>query len=70
MHTNEFTTPDRKYLIQSHGNGWAYRITENRTGGKSFWVQDADADAVRESTENFEHTDALDDYMDVIGGEE
>lgn len=68
--TMEFITADSRFIVQSHGNGWAYRITENHTGGKSFWVQDADADAVRQSTENFEHTDALDDYMDMIGGEE
>lgn len=66
----EFVTQDRRYLVQSHGNGWAYRITENCRGGKSLWVQDSDADAIRQATDNFEHTDALDDYMDVIGEEE
>lgn len=68
--TTEFVTNDRKYLVQSHGNGWAYRVTENFTGGKSFFVQDSDALALQQATENFEHTDVLADYMDLTGDEE
>ena len=70
MKTNEFVTIDQRYIVQSHGNGWAYRITENHRGGKSFFVQDSDAIALQEATSNFEHTYALDEYMDVCGGEE
>lgn len=67
--TMEFVTQDRKYLVQSHGNGWAYRVTENCRGGRSFFVQDSDATALQEATENFEYTDVLDDYMDLSEGE-
>ena len=66
----EFVTQDKKYLVQSHGNGWAYRITENRPGGKSLWVQDEGAAELKAATENFEFTEAIDDYMDMMGGEE
>ena len=68
--TNEFVTIDRKYLVQSHGNGWAYRVTENHRGGRSFFVQDSDALALHEATENFEYTDVLGDYMDLSEGSE
>jgi hypothetical protein len=68
--TNEFVTIDRKYLVQSHGNGWAYRVTENHRGGRSFFVQDSDATALQEATENFEFTDVLGDYMDLSEGSE
>ena len=68
--TTEFITIDQRFIVQSHGNGWAYRITENHRGGKSFFVQDDDATALQEATANFEHTYALDEYMDVCGGEE
>jgi hypothetical protein len=65
MVTNEFVTIDHRYLVQSHGNGWAYRVTENHQGGRSFFVQDSDALALHEATENFEFTDVIDDYMDL-----
>jgi hypothetical protein len=67
--TTEFITIDRKYIIQSHGNGWAYRVTENHRGGKSFFVQDSDALALQQATEGFEFTEVLDDYMDLTEGE-
>lgn len=69
MKTNEFVTIDKRYLVQSHGNGWAYRVTENCRGGRSFFVQDSDALALQEATENFEFTDVIDDYMDLTEGE-
>jgi hypothetical protein len=70
MKTNEFVTIDKRYLVQSHGNGWAYRVTENCRGGRSFFVQDSDALALHEATENFEFTDVMDDYMDLSDNEE
>jgi hypothetical protein len=68
--TNEFVTIDHKYLVQSHGNGWAYRVTENHRGGRSFFLQDSDATALQEATENVEFTDVLGDYMDLSDNEE
>jgi len=70
MITNEFVTIDKRYLVQSHGNGWAYRVTENHRGGRSFFVQDSDALSLQEATENFEYTDVLGDYMDLTDNEE
>ena len=70
MTTNEFVTIDRRYIVQSLGNGWAYRVTENHRGGKSFFVQDSDALALQEATENFEYTDVLEDYMDLTDNTE
>jgi hypothetical protein len=69
MITNEFVTIDKRYIVQSLGNGWAYRVTENHRGGKSFFVQDSDALALQEATENFEFTEVLEDYMDLTEGE-
>jgi hypothetical protein len=65
MTTNEFITADHRYIVQSLGNGWAYRVTENHNGGRSFFVQDDDATALQEATEDFEYTDVLDEYMDL-----
>jgi hypothetical protein len=70
MKTNEFVTIDQRYIVQSHGNGWAYRVTENHQGGRSFFVQDSDALALQEATENFEYTDVLGDYMDLADSNE
>lgn len=69
MTTNEFVTIDRRYIVQSLGNGWAYRVTENHKSGRSFFVQDSDALALQEATENFEYTDVIDEYMDLSEGE-
>jgi hypothetical protein len=44
-------------------------VTENCRGGRSFFVQDSDALALQEATENFEFTDVMDDYMDLSEGE-
>lgn len=68
MTTNEFVTIDKRYIVQSHGNGWAYRVTENCRGGRSFFVQDSDALSLQQATENFEFTDVIDDYMDLSEG--
>jgi hypothetical protein len=38
----QFTTNDNRYEVVSHGNGWAYEITDNATG-KTLWFQDSDA---------------------------
>jgi len=67
MTTNEFTTHDNKFYVASYGNGWAYEITDQRTGD-SLWFQDDDADRLREETEDFANTMVLDMYFEMIGG--
>ena len=61
-----FTTADRRYSVTSHGNGWAYCVTDQTTG-EDFWVQDSDADALREATNDFENTAPIAEYMEVLG---
>lgn len=63
MATNTFIAGD--YHIESIGNGFAYSITDQRTG-KNLYVQDSDADIIRDRTNDFENTDALQDYFDVV----
>lgn len=61
-----FNTPNRLYLITSHGNGWAYEITDQETGA-SLWFQDSDAQEVQENTANFENESAIDQYFECLG---
>jgi hypothetical protein len=68
MNTNTFITADGKYHIESLGNGWAYSVTDQRTG-KNFFMQDSDAEELQRNTDNFECIGALDMYMEAIGGE-
>jgi hypothetical protein len=55
----QFNTPTDKYHVTSHGNGWAYEVYCNRTGG-TLWFQDHDADFLRSNTEDLTDEDALD----------
>lgn len=68
MNTNTFITADGKYHIESLGNGWAYSVTDQRTG-KNFFVQDNAAEELQRETADFECTGALDMYMEALGGE-
>ena len=68
MITNAFVTEDRKYHIESLGNGWAYSVTCQRTGN-NFFVQDHDAEQLQKETDDFACTGALDMYMEALGGE-
>jgi hypothetical protein len=61
----KFTTADGKYSIVSHGNGWAYEVVCQATGG-SFWVQDDDACQLQKDTDNFENTNAIGQMMEQI----
>lgn len=54
-----------EYRIESHGNGWAYSITDQRTGD-NLWFQDADAQAVQDATNDFDYPAALDQYFECI----
>ena len=60
-----FNTPNRRFLITSHGNGWAYEITDQETG-HSLWFQDADAESIRDYTQDFENESSIDDYFAVL----
>lgn len=58
-----FKTPDSRYLIESHGNGWAYTVFCENTF-RNFWVQDAAAAQLREDTAGFTDTRIMADYFD------
>ena len=63
MHTpTTFLTPTGKYLVTSHGSGWAYTIacTETR---ESLWFQDHAAEQIQQDTNNFEDERAIDDLF-------
>ena len=68
MKSTAFTTEDKKYHIESLGNGWAYSVTCQRTGN-NFFVQDHDAEQLQLETDDFACTGALDMYMEALGGE-
>lgn len=53
------------YTVVVHGNGWAYEIFEDNTG-KSLWFQDADADLIKQATNNFENELIIEDYFSVL----
>jgi hypothetical protein len=65
---NGFYVPvaDERYEVYSHGNGWAYEIVDVRTG-RSLWVQDHEADELREATRDFEDLSCVPEYMEVLG---
>jgi hypothetical protein len=58
----QFTTNDNRYEVVSHGNGWAYEITDNATG-KTLWFQDSDECKYKMQPRS---TDALLDYFECI----
>jgi hypothetical protein len=65
MSTNEFTTTTGKYLVTSFGNGWAYSVLHQSSGTEHFF-QDADAEQLREDTDNFASEDALDSVFECL----
>ena len=54
-----------EYHIESHGNGWAYSITDQRTGD-NLWFQDDNAQAVQDATQDFDYPEALDQYFECL----
>jgi hypothetical protein len=68
MITNAFITTDNRYHVESLGNGWAYNVTDTRTG-QSFFVQDSDAEQLTKDSEYFECTNVLAHYMETLGQE-
>lgn len=61
----QFTTNDNRYDVISHGNGWAYEVTDNATG-KTLWFQDSDAVQMQTATNDFDDTDVLLDYFECL----
>lgn len=53
------------FEVESYGNGWAYKVTDE--DGRSLWVQDSDADTLREETSQFTDSHVLPEYMEVHG---
>ena len=61
----EFVTEDRYYHVVEHGNGWAYEVTESRSG-KSIFVQDEAASQLQADTEDFTDNAILAEYFDGL----
>lgn len=57
-----FSTPSKRYIVNSHGNGWAYEVKDTITG-ETIWAQDQDADSLREHCGDFENEAGLSDYF-------
>lgn len=62
MSITTFSTPDGRYLIESHGNGWAYSVFCENTF-RNFWVQDDAAAQLREDTLEFTNTHVMEEYF-------
>lgn len=50
------------YHVTSHGNGWAYEITDQSTG-ESIWIQDSDAEQFQQDTNDFENMESVYNYF-------
>lgn len=61
----KFTTQSGRYLVASHGNGWAYEVTDQATGD-SLWFQDESAIQLQQDTEDFENEGQLAQYFDCL----
>lgn len=61
----QFTTQSGRYLVTSHGNGWAYEVVDLQTND-SLWFQDDDANEIRQQTDNFEHEGAIAVYFENL----
>ena len=61
----QFTTESGRYHITSHGNGWAYEVTDNETGD-SLWFQDNDATQLQSDTSDFECETAIAQYFECL----
>ncbi len=64
MHTTRIHA-DKDYMIDSHGNGFAYTVT--RSDGQSISLQGADALQLEQDTGDFECLDVLEDYFALSG---
>ena len=60
-----FNTQSGRYIVISHGNGWAYDITDNETGD-NLWFQDSDAIQLQDESNDFENESVLAQYFDCL----
>jgi hypothetical protein len=60
------TTQTFRFHVTTHGNGWAYTVTDQGTG-ESFFVQDDSADQLQKDSNDFEDEDILAQYMEALG---
>jgi len=51
-----------RYLVTSHGKGWAYEVIAQNTG-ESLWFQDDDAIQLQKDSNDFENEDAIAQYF-------
>lgn len=61
-----YATQTFKYHVQEHGGGWAYTVTDQRSG-ENFFVQDEAADALQVESNDFENEEVLAQYMEAMG---
>jgi hypothetical protein len=61
----QFTTQSGRYLVTSHGNGWAYEVVDLQTND-SLWFQDDDANEIQEQTDHFEHEENIAVYFENL----
>ena len=61
----QFTTQSGRYLVTSHGNGWAYEVTDQETSD-TLWFQDADASQFQDETNNFQNEASIAQYFDLL----
>lgn len=61
----QFTTPSGRFHVTSHGNGWAYEVTDQATGD-SLWFQDDDAALLQRDSEDFTNEIALSMYFEIL----
>ena len=57
-----FTTESGRYLVKSHGNGWAYEITDQESS-ETIFLQDNEAQILQDHCSNFDDEIALSDYF-------
>lgn len=58
-----FTTPNHKFIVISHGNGWAYEVHTNPQTERSLWFQDGDAAQLQQESEDFTNESFIEDYF-------
>lgn len=65
MSTNTFTTSTGRYHVESHGNGWAYSVTDQTTGD-NLWFQDDGAAQLQSDCADFTNEDAIAQYFECL----
>lgn len=61
----QFSTQSGRYLVTSHGNGWAYEVVDLQTND-SLWFQDDDANEIQQNTNDFEHEGSIAQYFENL----